>query len=144
MSNRVEDQNLNQVTAELPPGRLFGVQLDLRQTKALIKTNTIRGKVPLAILVFGCKLLLKSNIAGGTFLLLIVLALISASFCRRPSWTPKTQPGGSSAVTWLSFWCSTRLLMSVEKCPIWRSKPCIAHYLNFWLDVLFYRFHDVL
>ena len=28
--------------------------------------------------------------------------------CRRPSWTPKTQPNGSSAVVWLSFWCSTR------------------------------------
>ena len=23
-------------------------------------------------------------------------------------WTPKTQPGGSRAATWLSFWCSTR------------------------------------
>ena len=124
MSNRVEHQKLNQVAAELPPGWVFGVQLGLRQTQALIKTKTIRGKVPLAILVFSCKLLLKSNIAGGTFLLLIVLALISACVCRRPSWTPKTQPGGSSAVTWLSFWCSTRLLMSVKKCLGYRGKTC--------------------
>ena len=34
--------------------------------------------------------------------------LISYCVCRRPSWTPKTQPNGSSAVVWLSFWCSTR------------------------------------
>ena len=32
----------------------------------------------------------------------------SACVCRRPSWTPKTQPNDSSAVVWLSFWCSTR------------------------------------
>ena len=122
MSNRVEHQKLIQVAAELPPGWVFGVQLGFRQTQALIKKITIRrGKVPLAILVFSCKLLLKSNIAGGTFLL-IVLALISACVCRRPSWTPKTQPGGSSAVTWLSFWCSTRLLMSVKKCLGYRGK----------------------
>ena len=47
MSNRVEHQKLNQVAAELPPGWVFGVQLGLRQTQALIKTKTIRrGKVP--------------------------------------------------------------------------------------------------
>ena len=28
MSNRIEHQKLNQVTAELPPGWVFGVQLD--------------------------------------------------------------------------------------------------------------------
>ena len=41
MSNRVEHQKLNQVTAELPPGWVFGVQLGLRQTQALIKTYHI-------------------------------------------------------------------------------------------------------
>ena len=34
--------------------------------------------------------------------------LISYCVCRRPSWKPKTQPNGSSAVVWLSFWFSTR------------------------------------
>ena len=33
---------------------------------------------------------------------------ISDCVCRRPSWKPKTQPNGSSAVVWLSFWFSTR------------------------------------
>ena len=41
--------------------------------------------------------LLLNNIAGGTFPLIIVFVLFSACVCRRPSWTPKTQPGGSSA-----------------------------------------------
>ena len=41
MSNRVEHQKLNQVTAELPPGWVFGVQLGLRQTEALIKTTRV-------------------------------------------------------------------------------------------------------
>ena len=34
--------------------------------------------------------------------------LSSYCICRRPRWTPKTQPNDSSAVVWLSFWCSTR------------------------------------
>ena len=122
MSNRVEHQKLNQVAAELPPGWVFGVQLGLRRTQSLIKTKTIRRrKVPPVILLFSCKLLLRSNIAGGTFLLLIVLVLISICVCRRPSWTPKTQPGGSSAATWLNFWCSTRLLISDNKCMGYRA-----------------------
>ena len=36
------------------------------------------------------------------------MKLTSYCLCRRPSWTPKTQPNDSSAVVWLSFWCSTR------------------------------------
>ena len=131
MSNRVEHQKLNQVAAELPPGWVFGVQLGLRRTQSLIKTKTIRRrKVPPVILLFSCKFLLRSNIAGGTFLLLIVLVLISICVCRRPSWTPKTQPGGSSAATWLSFWCSTRLLISVNKCMGYRRKTCRCR--DFW------------
>ena len=125
MSNRVEHQKLSQVAAELPPGWVFGVQLGLRQPQALIKTLTMRrGKLPPAILLFSSKLLLSCNIAGGNFPLLIVLVLISACVCRRPSWTPKTQPGGSSAATWLSFWCSTRLDMQEKKWPAQRGKPC--------------------
>ena len=34
--------------------------------------------------------------------------LLSYYVCRKSSWTPKTQPNGSSAVVWLSSWCSTR------------------------------------
>ena len=90
MSNRVEHQKLNQVTAELPPGWVFGVQLGLRQTQALFKTKTIRrGRVPLATLLLSSKL------------------LISYCVCRRPSWKPKTLPNENSAVVWLSFWFST-------------------------------------
>ena len=112
MSNRVEHPTLNQVIAELPSDWVFGVQLGLRETQALIKAKTIRrGKVPPAILLLSSVLLLNSNIAGGTFPLLIGFVLINAYTCRRPSWTPKTQPGGSSAATSLSFWCSTRLLI---------------------------------
>ena len=125
MSTRVEHQKLNQVTAELQPGWVFGVQLGLRQTQILIKTKTIRRrKVPPAILLLSSNLQLNSNITGGTFLLLIVFVLISDCVRRRPSWTPKTQPGGSSAATWLSFWCSTWLLISVNKCMGCRGKTC--------------------
>ena len=110
MSNRVEHQKLNQVTAELPLDWVFGVKLGLRKTQELIKTQTIRrGKLPPAILQLSSNLLLNSIIADGTFSHLIVLVLISACVCRRPSWTPNTKISGSSAVTWLSFWCSTRL-----------------------------------
>ena len=108
MSHRVEHQQLNQVAAELPPGWVFGVQLGLRQTQALIEIQTIRrGKVPPTILLISIKLLLFTNIAGGSLPLLIVLVLISACVCRRPRWTPKTQPN-SAVNVWLSFWCSTR------------------------------------
>ena len=123
MSNLVEHQKLNQVAAELPPAWGFGIQLSLRQTQTLMKRKTRRrGKVWPAILLFRCKLLLTRNVAGGNFPLLIFLVLISACVCRRPSWTPKTQAGGSSAATWLSFWCSTRWLMSVTKCFSYRGK----------------------
>ena len=106
--NRVEHQKLNQTTAELSFGWVFGVQLGLRQTQALIKTKTIgRRRVPPATLLLSSKLLISSNVAPGTLLLPIVVVLISACVCRRPSWTPKTQPNDSSAVVWLSFWCST-------------------------------------
>ena len=39
--------------------------------------------------------------------MIICSVLISHCVCRRPSWKPKTQPNGSSAVVWLSFWFST-------------------------------------
>ena len=84
MSNRVEQQKLDQVAPELPPGCIFGVQLGLRQAQALIKTKTIRsGKVPPAILLLSSVLLVNSNIAGGTFPLLIVLVIIGVCVSRR-------------------------------------------------------------
>ena len=86
MSNRVEHQKLKQVAAELSPGRVFGLQLGLRETQAFMKTKTLRKrKVTPAILLFSNNLQLNSNIAGGNFPLLIFLVLISASVCRRPS-----------------------------------------------------------
>ena len=39
--------------------------------------------------------------------------LSSYCVCRRPSWKPKTQPNGSSAVVWLSFWFSTRFTRKI-------------------------------
>ena len=94
----------------MPPGWASGVQLGLRQTQALIRTKTMRrGRMQHVTLVFSSKLLLSSNIDDCTLPLLIVSVWISACVCRRPSWTPKAQPGGISAVTWLSFWCPTRL-----------------------------------
>ena len=98
ISNRVEHQKLNQVAAKLPPVSVFVVQLSLRQTQALIKIKTIRwGIVPLAILLLNSTFILIGNMASGTLPLLIVLVLISACVCWRPSRTPKTPPGGSSA-----------------------------------------------
>ena len=100
MSNRVEHQKLNQVGAgRPPPGWVFGVQLGLRQTQALIKTKNIRRrKVPPAILLlcrkhyyFVVKLLQSSNITSGTLPLLIFLVLISACVCRSLGWTQETQ-----------------------------------------------------
>ena len=41
-------------------------------------------------------------------LMIMCSALISDYVCRKPSWKPKTQLNGSSAVVWLSFWFSTR------------------------------------
>ena len=78
--NRVEHQKLNQPTAELSFCRVFGVQLGLLQTQALISTNQQT----------------------------IIQVLNSACVCRTPSWTPKAQPKDSTAVVSLRFWCSTR------------------------------------
>ena len=84
--NQAENQKLNQTAALLSSDLVFGVQLGLRQTQAMIKMKTIRrGKVPPAILLLSSKLLLSSNEAGGTFPLLIVFVLFSACVCRRPS-----------------------------------------------------------
>ena len=43
---------------------------------------------------------------------------------------PKSELDGSSAVTWLRFWCSTRLLMLVKKCISYRRKTCNHRWLK--------------
>ena len=47
-------------------------------------------------------------------------------FKGKPMFNLYSKPNDSSAVVWLSFRCSTRLLMLVKKCPIWRNKPYMA------------------
>ena len=125
---RVEHQKLNQEAALLPSGWVFGVQLDFACHKkrdvtrvmphwficlTLYTAHFFRNKKEKfhQLYYYRSKLLLSSNVAFGTFPL-IVFILIIACLCRRPSWTPKTQRGGSSAASWLSFWCSTRFRMS--------------------------------
>ena len=54
--------------------------------------------------------------------------LISYCVCRWPSWTPKTQPNDSSAVVWLSFWCSTRFTR--KKCLSQWRETCRVHSYN--------------
>ena len=41
-------------------------------------------------------------------LIIMCSVLITYYVCRRPSWTPKTEPNDSRAAVWLSFWYSTR------------------------------------
>ena len=94
-----------------------------------LRPNVKKKKMAPAILLFSSNLHINSNIAGGTFPLLIVLVLISACVYWRPSWTPKTQPVGSSAATWLSFWFSTRLLIPKKVNGVVRTMPFI---LNYW------------
>ena len=88
MSSQVEHQKKGNEPAihKCPFGFGFGVQLGLRQTQALIKIKTItRGNVPPATLLLSSVLLLNSNIADGTFPLLIVFVLIDICACRKPS-----------------------------------------------------------
>ena len=112
------------ISYQPPPGWVFGVQLGLWQTQALFKTKSIKwGKVPPAILLlcrkhyyFVVKSRYSSNITGGTIPLLIFLVLTSAFVCQRPSWTPKTQPGGGQ----LGYSCRKKGKRWSEPC---RSSP---------------------
>ena len=52
--NRVEHQTLNQTTAGLPCGRVFGVKIGPRKTQALITTNFII--IIIAGVLWGCEL----------------------------------------------------------------------------------------
>ena len=111
-----------------PSGWVFGVQLGLRQTQTQINSyeiNLIHHHCKSSIIHHG--LIFQGdppNIFRGDppnikpwwmiddlqwwWMRLISYELICVCVCRRPSWTPKTQPNGSFAVVWLSFWCSTR------------------------------------
>ena len=75
--------------------------------------------MPPATLLVSSNLLLISNIAGGTFPLLIVLVLTNACVCRRTG-TQKTQP---IAFIWLSYRCSTRFLMPNKVYGVVRTMP---------------------
>ena len=46
-------------------------------------------------------------------MMILSSVLNSYCVCRRPSWKSKTQPNGSSAVVWLSFWFSTRFTRKI-------------------------------
>ena len=102
MSNRVENQKLNEMKAGLPNGSVFRVQLSLRQPRALIKTKEIRRRK-----TTGCHHTWWQPVV---FLFLILLVLIVTYGCRRPSWRSKRQPGGSKL--------ETPLPISVKKCSI--------------------------
>ena len=91
--NRVEHQKRNQPAIEKWPfGFVFGVQLGLRQTQALIKTS-------------------KKNLRRTS--VLVVLPLLGLNqclcVCRRPSWTPKTKPNDSHSAVFF-FYVKNRLL----------------------------------
>ena len=109
-SNRVEQQNeTNRPLAfkKWPFGFVFGVQLGLRQTQALMKTKKNKKNPP------------PPPPSSYLLLQLVLPILIRACVYRRPSWTPKTKPNGHFPMAgWFRFLCSTRLLMSVKKCPI--------------------------
>ena len=133
MSNRVEHQKRNQPAIEKWPfGFAFGVQLGLRQIRALIKTKENKLMQVVQLWYKWGAFTEGPSVNAPHFSHncttcnnLLFLVLISARVCQRPSWTPKTKPNGHfSMAGWFRFWCSTRLLMSVKKCPIWRSKPC--------------------
>ena len=117
--NRVEQQKLHQ-TEELTFGWVCGVQLGFRQTQSLINTEqTIINKrslwwihhimmsFPLAIAYGG--VIISWRLQHENRQLMIMSLLLNSNWvCQRPSWIPKTHPNDSSAVVWLSFWCSTR------------------------------------
>ena len=88
MSNRVEHQKQNQPAIEKWPfGFVFGVQLGLRQTQALIKT--------------------KKNEKGRTSVLLRLCVLRALNQCRclpKAELNTKTNPNGHHSVAvWVRF-----------------------------------------
>ena len=98
-----------------PFGFVFSVQLDLRQTQALL-------------------VLLITSPSSSCWMMVWLLLLISACIFRRPSWTPKIQPNDSSAVVWLSFWCSIRFTR--KKCLSQHGETYILHSYIFYYGAI--------
>ena len=89
----VEHKKVNQTTAELPFGCVFGVQLGLRKTTKKDK---------------------KKRKVFPTFIR-VHLAFNNARVCQMPSSTPKRKlKCHFSMAVFFRFWCYTRLLMLVK------------------------------
>ena len=114
---RVEHQKLNQEAALLPPGWVFGVQLDF----ACHKKRGVTRVMPhwfnywfvLSFDVMNRFLPIWFNTQIGQILLTLFWVKVSTArvikfFSSESSWTPKTQSNDSRAAVWLSFWFSTR------------------------------------
>ena len=115
--NRVENQKLNQTTAELPFGWVFGFQLGLRQTQALINTFCMTVIKHHRLLKHACRRLLPTREVfvedfyllekSSTSMLLEMMMFndghaigINQCLCL-PKAELKTK--NSTAVVWLSF-----------------------------------------
>ena len=75
-------------------------------------------------------LLIAKPLSSSWTMVKQLVVLISACE-RRSNWTPKLQPNSSSAVVWLSFWCSTRFIW--KKCLSQLGVSCRLH------SYIFYR-----
>ena len=117
--NRVEHQKLNQTTAELPFGWVFGVQLGLRQTQALIRTYYI--------------IIIKEDEDKEEEVKKAQCAhpppfdnddVIGSNQCLC---LPKAELNTKNSTKRQLFWSSTRLLIKVKKCLGYRGKTCKNH-----------------
>ena len=155
----MEHQKLNQVVAQLPPGWVFGVQLDYSYR---IKSTAWSG--PCRSLSCGYEPFLTLSKYDLRIVRIKTLKLFyyaegwldgwdgnkkcpifhsryererhgpdhAVNFFRyeQSSGTPTTQTGGSSAANWLSFCCSTRLLIPKKVNGMVRTTPLILIYKN--------------
>ena len=122
-----------------PPGWVFGVQLGLRQTQALFKTkkNNERSRRPEGseaqsalslqywrrLQYWRLRALCASLPSGLLLLSLFFLVLNSACVCRRPSWTPKTQPGGGLCPHLVEFLVFNSITHVIKKRGVNRFMP---------------------
>ena len=114
--NWVENQKLNQTTAELPLGWVFDFQLGLRHwlipsTLSSIGDFFVEGITlwwdTIGECLWWSHLIMETSTSQSP-IDDYVLVIISYCVCRRPSWKQKTQPNDSRAAVWLSFWFLTR------------------------------------